>query len=198
VVWATDPETDREGPRPVLAVWVHEDVLIDLELDDGGRVSTTVDHPFWNHTAEQWQRADTLDAGDELLTPYGSTVTVVGLDDTTARTGDAYNLTIANHRQHPDLLRDGRRHGSLALLGIMVGVGTPAVGLLTVGGVSGQLLVIGAAGIAAGLTWLLAGAVCWQIRQVCQSSVCEGTVREAGSFDPFPRQDPAKPLGDAK
>jgi hypothetical protein len=77
--------------------------------------------------------------------------------------------------------------GSLALLGILVGVWIPAVGLLTVGGVSGQLLLIGVAGIAAGLTWLLAGAVCWQIRQACQSGVCQGTVRDAGR--PTPRHD---------
>lgn len=97
-VWATDPETGEEGPRTVTAVWIHDDTLVDLDLDDGATtsVTTTDDHPFWNHTDQQWQPADTLDPGDQLVTSNGGKVTVTGLDWATSHTGTAYNLTIAD------------------------------------------------------------------------------------------------------
>jgi RHS repeat-associated protein len=96
LVWATDPETGHEGPRPVLAVWTHQDTVFDLELDGGATITTTEDHPFWNHTDRQWQRADTLNPDDYLLAPDGTTITVTALHWHTTRTETAYNLTIAN------------------------------------------------------------------------------------------------------
>jgi hypothetical protein len=57
-------------------------------------VATTEDHPFWNHTDGQWQRADVLDPGDLLLTADGTTVTVGGLDWGSVRTATAYNLSV--------------------------------------------------------------------------------------------------------
>jgi hypothetical protein len=69
-VLAEDPETGTRGPRQVTAQWVHEDQLVDLEVD-GGMVRTTEDHPFWNASDQQWQRADTLDAGDGLQPDRG-------------------------------------------------------------------------------------------------------------------------------
>jgi RHS repeat-associated protein len=98
-VWATDPQTGEEGPRTVTAVWVHNDTIIDLELDDNGMavaIATTENHPFWNHTDQQWQRADALDPGDLLYTPDGTRITITGLDWTTVHTDSAYNLTVAD------------------------------------------------------------------------------------------------------
>lgn len=66
-----------------------------LVLEGGSRVTTTEDHPFWNATDGTWERADQLDPGDALLTADGSTVRVIGLDPTSARTTTAHNLTVA-------------------------------------------------------------------------------------------------------
>lgn len=93
-VLATDPVTGEHGARQVTHTWVHDDVLIDLELADGHAITTTEDHPFWNHTDQQWQTAETLDPGDQLLTPSGPPVKVTGVDPTSAHTGPAHNLTV--------------------------------------------------------------------------------------------------------
>jgi hypothetical protein len=95
-VWATDPQTGREGPRAVQALWVHTDTVVDLQVENGV-VTTTEDHPFWNHTDQQWQRADALDPGDQLLTHDGTTtttITVTALHWDSVRTDTAYNLTV--------------------------------------------------------------------------------------------------------
>jgi RHS repeat-associated protein len=95
LVWATDPETGREGPRPVQATWTHQDTVLDLELDNGATITTTEDHPFWNHTDQQWQQAQHLNPGDHLLTPE-TTITLTAVHWTTTHTTNAYNLTIAD------------------------------------------------------------------------------------------------------
>ncbi|RLK09568.1 intein/intein/RHS repeat-associated protein [Micromonospora sp. M71_S20] len=92
-VMASDPETGEQGPRVVTDVWVHSDDLIRLDLA-GGSVMTTEDHPFWNHTDREWQRADELDAGDVVKTADGGTRSVIGLRLVTGRTDLAYNLTV--------------------------------------------------------------------------------------------------------
>jgi intein/homing endonuclease len=94
-VIAEDPETGERGAREVTHLWVHQDTVVDLEID-GHDIATTEDHPFWNHTDNEWQRADTLDRGDLVLTADGTTLTVNGLDWTSTRTTTAYNLTIDN------------------------------------------------------------------------------------------------------
>jgi hypothetical protein len=93
VVWASDPETGDAGPREITHVWVHGDTLVDLVAGDG-EITTTEDHPFWNHTDQEWQRADRLDEGDWLLGPDGQLVVVGGVLDDTHRWGTAYNLTV--------------------------------------------------------------------------------------------------------
>ncbi|MFC2177449.1 polymorphic toxin-type HINT domain-containing protein, partial [Actinomycetota bacterium] len=99
-VLAHDPETGQRGPRNVTHVWVHEDTLVDLEIG-GDRVTTTEDHPFWNVTDQEWQRADALGRGDLLLTAYGTTIPVDGIDWTTTSAGAAFNLTVADiHTYH--------------------------------------------------------------------------------------------------
>ena len=68
-VLAYDPETGDRGPRKVTDLWVHQDDLVDLEIG-GAIVATTEDHPFWNETDRQWERADALDPGDLVLTAH--------------------------------------------------------------------------------------------------------------------------------
>ena len=44
-VLADDPETGERGSREVTHLWVHEDIIVDLEID-GHDLATTEDHPF--------------------------------------------------------------------------------------------------------------------------------------------------------
>lgn len=92
-VLAKDPETGERGSREVTHLWVHQDTLVDLEVD-GHDLTTTEDHPFWNEPDSEWQRADALDAGDLVLNAHGATLTVDGMDWGSARTTTAYNLTV--------------------------------------------------------------------------------------------------------
>jgi hypothetical protein len=77
----------------VTRFWVHSDTLLDLEIE-GGVLATTEDHPFWNATDREFQRADQLDPGDELLTPSGELVRVIGIRPGSHRVAAAYNLTV--------------------------------------------------------------------------------------------------------
>jgi RHS repeat-associated protein len=92
-VLATDPENGERGARTVTALWIHNDTLIDLKIDNG-RLSTTEDHPFWNATDRQWQPAKVLDSGDRLLSAEGATIPVDGFIANSARYDTAYNLTV--------------------------------------------------------------------------------------------------------
>lgn len=92
-VRATDPETGETSAKTVTAVWVHEDSVIALDID-GKRVTTTEDHPFWNDTDQQWQRADQFDPGDRVRAADGRTVPVNGLRLVTRHHATAYNLTV--------------------------------------------------------------------------------------------------------
>ncbi|WP_117211544.1 RHS repeat-associated core domain-containing protein [Allorhizocola rhizosphaerae] len=93
-VMAKDPETGAGGPREVLAIWVHNDELVDLRVG-GSVVTTTDDHPFWNATDKQWQGAGELGHGEHLLAADGTLIPVGGLIAGTERLGAAYNLTVA-------------------------------------------------------------------------------------------------------
>ncbi|MGQ0847175.1 MAG: polymorphic toxin-type HINT domain-containing protein [Sporichthyaceae bacterium] len=92
-VLAEDPETGERGPRKVTALWVHDDDMVDLDVD-GHALTTREDHPFWNATDGQWQEAQDLDAGDTLLTADGRLVPVNGLRVDAETTDKAYNLTV--------------------------------------------------------------------------------------------------------
>ncbi|SCG71554.1 RHS repeat-associated core domain-containing protein [Micromonospora halophytica] len=93
-VLATDPETGEHGPRVVEHVWVHTDELVDLKIGDE-LLTTTEDHPFWNHTELEWQRADELDHGALLAGPDGRRQPVGELLLATTRVLPAYNLTVS-------------------------------------------------------------------------------------------------------
>jgi RHS repeat-associated protein len=99
MVLAQDPETGEIGARKVTHAWVHDDDLVRLEID-GDIVRTTEDHPFWNDTDKQWQRADQLDSGDLVLTAEGRRVKVGMLIGSAGR-GSAYNFTVEGlHTYH--------------------------------------------------------------------------------------------------
>lgn len=114
-VLATDPETGEQSARTVTAVWVHEDDLVDLQLAIPGElgtdermvtVTTTEDHPFWNESGGEWQRADSLGPGDELLAADGAAPAVVGLLDYTERRALAYDLTVSGVHTYSVLAAD--------------------------------------------------------------------------------------------
>ncbi|SNR28214.1 intein N-terminal splicing region/RHS repeat-associated core domain-containing protein [Actinoplanes regularis] len=93
-VLATDPESGKQGPRRIEAVWVHNDDLYQLTVG-GAPIVTTEDHPFWNETDQKWEEVQDLDRGDLVRTPTG--VARVGeLDLAAHRYAKAYNLTIAD------------------------------------------------------------------------------------------------------
>jgi hypothetical protein len=98
-VLATDPQTGERTAKEVTKVWVHDDTVVSLQID-GQTITTTEDHPFWNRTDRQWQRADQLDRGDQLLAPNSADTTVRGLRPDTRHTATAYNLTIADIRTY--------------------------------------------------------------------------------------------------
>ena len=91
-VRAADPQTGESGARTVTNLWVHGDDLAELRTG-AGTVKTTADHPFWNATEGRWQRADELDAGDDLLADDGSHIAVLGMGVENNRP-QAYNLTV--------------------------------------------------------------------------------------------------------
>ncbi|WP_456695045.1 RHS repeat-associated core domain-containing protein [Aeromicrobium sp. P5_D10] len=93
-VLATDPANGRKVVRKVLTVFKHRDAVVDLKLSSGSVLTTTPDHPFWNESEGEFQRADALSQSDELLTPKGGAVTAVGLQRSTVRWAEAYNLEI--------------------------------------------------------------------------------------------------------
>jgi hypothetical protein len=54
----------------------------------------TEDHPFWNATDQEFQRADQLDRGDQLLGPDGQLARVIGIRSGSQKVATAYNLTV--------------------------------------------------------------------------------------------------------
>ncbi|WP_344126473.1 RHS repeat-associated core domain-containing protein [Luedemannella flava] len=94
IVVATDPATGEQGPRLVTNIWVHDDILVDLVLQNGLTISTTEDHLFWNETDQQWQEAQFMDKGDRVLALGMSTVAVDSLNWKTIHRAAAYNLTV--------------------------------------------------------------------------------------------------------
>ncbi|MET7282667.1 polymorphic toxin-type HINT domain-containing protein [Kribbella sp. NPDC005582] len=94
-VLAKDPETGRRGTKTVLRTWVHDDTVMDLVLD-GGKLTTTEDHPFWSVTDGRFERADDLAPGELVLSVGNRPVRVLGLVPRTAHRAAAYNLSVAD------------------------------------------------------------------------------------------------------
>jgi RHS repeat-associated protein len=93
-VIASDPETGEQESRKVTHIFVHEDTVKDLALEDGTVLGTTEDHPFWSVTDQKFERAEQLTVGEKVLTADGRTLTVGGLRSGTSRTALAYNLAV--------------------------------------------------------------------------------------------------------
>jgi Protein of unknown function (DUF1557). len=100
-VVASDPETGEQAAKPVTHVFVHQDTVTDLVMDDGSVLGTTEDHPFWSVTDGRFERADELSAGEKVLTADGRVLTVRGLRSGTSRSALAYNLEVEGiHTYH--------------------------------------------------------------------------------------------------
>jgi len=83
-VLATDPETGKTKAQKVTALHVNRDTeLVDLTVTtpEGAThvIKTTVHHPFWNETDDQWSDAADLEVDDELRTPDGRSVRVAAV-----------------------------------------------------------------------------------------------------------------------
>jgi len=99
-VIATDPETGEQVAKTVQHVFVHDDRVVDLVVDDEA-ITTTEDHPFWSVTDERFERADELSPGEKVLGADGRVITVSGLRLGTARETLAYNLSVEGiHTYH--------------------------------------------------------------------------------------------------
>ncbi len=98
-VWALDPETGEAGIRMVSAVWPHEDWLLDFSVD-GGTVTTTENHHFWNQSDGEWQETQDIDAGALLLTAEGTLVAAGSLDWASVHRGAAYDLTVEDFHSY--------------------------------------------------------------------------------------------------
>jgi hypothetical protein len=93
-VLSADPETGEQGARSISAVCVHEDNVVTFVTDSGSVLTTTADHPFWNATDRQWQRADRLACGDALFGSDGNVhnVTMRVSTCSTTRSRDCHTL----------------------------------------------------------------------------------------------------------
>jgi hypothetical protein len=118
-VIATDPETGEQAAKTVTYVWVHDDTLVDLEVD-GTTITTTEDHPFWNASEQEFQDAAAIDPGDSVLTVDGHLLPVGGIDMASAYEGLAYNLTVADIHTYYVLAGDAPVlvHNSNGLCGV--------------------------------------------------------------------------------
>jgi RHS repeat-associated protein len=104
-VTATDPETGKQHRRKVTHTWKHLDQLHRLDLV-GETIDSTEDHPFWNATDGQWEKAQQLDRGDQVLTAGGRTVKVLAFRPSPRGRAGAYNLTVAtDHTYYAGLMQ---------------------------------------------------------------------------------------------
>ncbi len=86
-VAARDPETGKEGIRPVtsLITGTGEKLLVKITVDadgdgaDDGTVTATDGHPVWVDDERKWLDAGALKTGMQLLTPDGARVAVIAV-----------------------------------------------------------------------------------------------------------------------
>ncbi|TVT38642.1 hypothetical protein FNH05_24355 [Amycolatopsis rhizosphaerae] len=94
-VLAADPETGQTQARPVSALIQHAGphVMVDITTSDGATLTATDHHPIWDATTHTFTYAIDLHTGDQVLTDYGSLITVTNLR-IYQRNLTAYNLRI--------------------------------------------------------------------------------------------------------
>lgn len=99
-VWAFDPLTGEEGPRPVTATIVGqgEKTLVDITVKNEGGTAATVtatdEHPFWVPDSAEWVEALDLTPGTWLRTAAGTWEQVAAVTSKPTVT-QAHNLTVA-------------------------------------------------------------------------------------------------------
>ncbi|WP_097238874.1 RHS repeat-associated core domain-containing protein [Streptomyces sp. 1331.2] len=105
-VTATDPQTgDTAGERVTKTIITPDDKdFTDLQLTTAveanpaavpSTITSTQHHPYWDVTTKRWTDAADLQAGHQLLTPAGDTVTVASVRNYHTDSTSAYNLTVS-------------------------------------------------------------------------------------------------------
>ncbi|PSK96775.1 intein [Murinocardiopsis flavida] len=100
-VYAFDPRTGEEGPRPVagLIKGTGKKTLVTLTVTDAegatGSVTATAEHPFWVPGSAQWVDAADLDPGTTLRTSSGAWARVTGTDVREVADQRVHNLDVA-------------------------------------------------------------------------------------------------------
>jgi hypothetical protein len=84
--------TGKDETHTVTRTFVHHDVALYEVKVDGGKVTTTADHPFYIR-GKGWTAARDLRPGDELDQPDGAAVAVEAAIDTD-RTATVYNFEV--------------------------------------------------------------------------------------------------------
>ncbi len=98
-VLAFNPETGANEPARVARTFVHDDVDTLIVTTDQGTVTTTANHPFYVE-GRGYTPAGELHEGDQLRTPEGGLVAVLGLQST-GRRQTVYNLEVEGlHNYH--------------------------------------------------------------------------------------------------
>ncbi len=80
-VMAFNPGDGVQSVETVTATWPHMDTVVTLTLGDSTVVETTASHPWWVASERAYVRTDHLEAGDQVLTADGSTLTVHSVSD---------------------------------------------------------------------------------------------------------------------
>ncbi|WP_344100024.1 polymorphic toxin-type HINT domain-containing protein [Nocardiopsis rhodophaea] len=99
-VWAFDPLTGEEGPRPVTATITGsgEKTLVDITIvdDEGdtGSVTATDGHPFWVPETAEWVNAIDLEPGTWLRTSGGTWAKVTAVENRIVTNQQVHNLTV--------------------------------------------------------------------------------------------------------
>ena len=91
-VLTTDPATGKESAHAVTQLYRHENAPLFDVVIDGSTVTATPTHPFWV-VGRGWVTVDQLHAGDALLQPDDTTVTVDAVT-ATGRTATVYNFEV--------------------------------------------------------------------------------------------------------
>ena len=73
-VLAHDLETGQWRPQLVLDQWSHLDDghMATVTISDGTTVTATDHHQFWNASDQTWTELDSIESGDQLLSPNGT------------------------------------------------------------------------------------------------------------------------------